>query len=154
MVVYRVAGSTLKEEVMKKKTRYHSQWRVDQDYKDKLTQEDLEWLEKFNDEYYRSDFSDEPVHDLKAEAEYEVRFGDKIKGTCKQKLEYENNVRYRDIVTQYPKKILKVLEQHQNYTHRYQKEQVYSPSEYAIEDSECYEDELIEVIDSQLNKTA
>jgi hypothetical protein len=46
----------------KKATRFHSRWRVDQDYLQKLGPAERDWIEKFNDEYYRAEFKGEPLH--------------------------------------------------------------------------------------------
>ena len=37
----------------------HKQWMVDQDYTNKLTKEEKEWLGRFNQEYYRNRFSND-----------------------------------------------------------------------------------------------
>lgn len=46
----------------KKATRFHSRWRVDQDYLQKLGPADRDWIEKFNDEYYRAEFTGDALH--------------------------------------------------------------------------------------------
>lgn len=46
----------------KKRTRHHSRWRIDQDYRQKLSPEECLWLDKFNDEYYRAEFTETPLH--------------------------------------------------------------------------------------------
>lgn len=46
----------------KKKTRFHSRWRVDQDYVQKLSPAERAWLDRFNDEYYRAEFAEKPLH--------------------------------------------------------------------------------------------
>lgn len=47
---------------MGQRTRRHSHWRLDQDYLDRLSLADRQWVEKFNAEYYRAEFSDKPLH--------------------------------------------------------------------------------------------
>lgn len=46
----------------RKKTRFHSRWRLDQDYLAKLSPDERAWLEQFNAEYYRGEFEGEPLH--------------------------------------------------------------------------------------------
>lgn len=47
-------------------------WRVDQDYADRLTPEDQEWLAKFNDRYYGGDFRSADEEDWPTERRREV----------------------------------------------------------------------------------
>lgn len=46
----------------RKKTRHHSRWRIDQDYRHKLSPAERLWLDQFTDEYYRAEFSEAPLH--------------------------------------------------------------------------------------------
>lgn len=45
-----------------KKTRFHSRWKIDHDYVDRLNEHARAWLEKFDDEFYRAEFSSHPLH--------------------------------------------------------------------------------------------
>lgn len=47
---------------MRKRTRFYNQWRRDQDYRERLSPEEKAWLDKFDDEYYRADFGEDPLH--------------------------------------------------------------------------------------------
>lgn len=47
---------------MGKRTRVHRNWAVDYDYRGKLNAEELAYLEKFTDEFYRSDLKDAELH--------------------------------------------------------------------------------------------
>ena len=83
----------------KKYTRRHLNWRVDYDYKRKLNEKELAYLETFTDEYYRNSFNgDAPVHDLAGDSAYSIRHGKTRKGTVKQQLMYEEYIRRRDII--------------------------------------------------------
>lgn len=53
----------------RKKTRHHSRWRIDQDYRHKLSAADRRWLDKFNDEYYRAEFDETPLHPAEKRSE-------------------------------------------------------------------------------------
>lgn len=76
---------------MKKKTRNHKKWRVDYDYKGKLSKEDKSWLDKFTDEYYRCEFKDEPIHNEEQ----------------KKDLISNETVARRDLLTKHPEQISK-----------------------------------------------
>jgi hypothetical protein len=47
----------------RKKTRHHSRWRNDCDYRHKLRPLERAWLDTFIDEYYRAEFGETPLHD-------------------------------------------------------------------------------------------
>lgn len=46
----------------KRKTRFYARWRIDQDYLRRLSPQDRAWIERFNDEYYRAEFGEDPLH--------------------------------------------------------------------------------------------
>ncbi len=46
----------------RKRTRFHSLWRIDQDYAHRLSPKDRAWLAQFNDEYYRADLGEGALH--------------------------------------------------------------------------------------------
>lgn len=80
----------------RKKSRKHVAWMVDYDYLDKLTDEEFAWLEKFTDEYYRAEFSNDPIHNLSGKTKYKLKYKEKS-GTIKQELMQEDNIRRRDV---------------------------------------------------------
>lgn len=46
----------------RRRLRRHIAWRVDADYRAKLSADDLVWLDQFEREYYEGDFRGSPVH--------------------------------------------------------------------------------------------
>ena len=121
----------------RKYTRKHLNWRLDYDYWHKLSDEEKEWLDKFNDEYYRNTFNElDSIHDLKAPYEYDVRYNRKRKGTVKQQLMYEEYIRRRDILYNFDKLT-------------YNGSTIYNPDMYTQIASSSPEDDIIEVIDAK-----
>lgn len=115
---------------MAKKTRAHRKWALDYDYLHKLSDEEREWLEKFNDEYYRNEFSDEPLHQ---------------EGDERRLLYEENNAANRCIMNADPKKVLA----HRNAipAHRPSiKSRFYFEKDYCL-NSNSPEDLIVELID-------
>ncbi len=53
----------------RRKTRFHARWRTDADYRRRLTAKDRAWLKKFEDEFYRAEFGEEPIHTSSAHRE-------------------------------------------------------------------------------------
>lgn len=74
---------------MGKRTRAYRSWAVDYDYTAKLNAEELVFLEKFTDEYYRDDFRGERLH------------SDEGKSACYA----ANNAAKRDLWTAPPHKV-------------------------------------------------
>jgi hypothetical protein len=76
--------------VKRKKVRHHLRWRCDssKDYGHKLTADERNWLERFEDEYYRANFSHDE-HQLHNEEQ-------------KRQVHSDHNSAWRDLVTQKP----------------------------------------------------
>ncbi len=124
----------------RKYTRRHLNWRLDYDYWHKLSDAEKEWLDKFNDEYYRNTFDElNSVHDLDAPVDYEIRYSKKRNGTVKQQLMYEEYVRRRDILYNYSTLL---NNNSSSYTPEMYSESVVRPSE----------DDIIDLVDVK-NKT-
>jgi hypothetical protein len=114
---------------MAKKTRARLKWALDYDYLGKLSPEQKAWMEKFNDEYYRSEFSDEPLHN---EAQ-------------RLSISRANNANERDIFVIHPSKVSQLRDSIPNHRPSI-KCRFYFESDYILE-SVSPEDLLIEFID-------
>lgn len=121
------------------RTRFHSAWRVDSDYKKKLGTEarkdlgglsEREWMEKFEAEFYRCEFGKEPLHDEQARSD----------------LYTQQNTAWADVVTQtsdvVAEHLAKPLKNPTSRRHTY-----YSPDDYMDRSVGNAEDALIEAID-------
>lgn len=98
----------------RKKTRWHSRWRADSDYKKKLPKAARAWLEKFESEYYRAEFKEEPLHGLSARREIFAA----------------QNAAARDVVTAPPDELARAAERRTvapNHRDRH-----YQPGDYAM----------------------
>lgn len=118
---------------MGKKTHYCQQWKVDSDYKKKLSKEERDFLNQFEDEYYRQSFdpNKEQLH------------------SKEQKKELCNNYNksFNDVVTKSGDQVGAHLSKEVSKTH---KPRYYQPSDYNFQGDESQnpEDALIEMIDS------
>lgn len=128
----------------KRRTRFHSNWRVDQDYRKKLSPEELAWLEKFNDEYYRAQFDEEPLHSADAVVMVAKQFED-VPGSYKEERFQAQNAAWRDVVTQTSKEVFEATTKAAKASTR---GRYNSPDDYKPSTSKDVETALVEAIDA------
>jgi hypothetical protein len=101
---------------VKRNTRHHSRWRIDQDYRHKLSDDDRAWLDRFNGEYYRAEFDGAPLH------------GD----GQRREIYSAQNAAARDVVTVPGEVVLDQVRRIEQVTRPNIRPRYYAPSDYAM----------------------
>lgn len=116
----------------KKRNRKSQNWRIECDYKKKLTPEEKAWLDKFQDEYQRNTFTDNPLHNEQQRKE----------------LYQSYNTAWADIVTQTNDEVRSRFKKSLT-NFKQLSQRVYTPDDYVQRDASSLEDALIDAIDAQ-----